>query len=105
MTGIGSFGPAVPWPVPPAAAMPPDGALSAGDGSALIAWALGGMLAVSALALLAQLEALQRSAWFRKRLPVVWNGGPDPRVVTPPRSRAGGTSGRVPPRPAAGSPF
>ncbi|MDX2169486.1 MAG: hypothetical protein SF182_20625 [Deltaproteobacteria bacterium] len=68
------------------------------DSSALLAWGLGGLLVVSAAALVTQADGLLRRARKRRRLPVV-------RMVAPSRSRAGGTSGRVPPRPAAGSPF
>ena len=98
MSAIGTIGSAMVWPAPPAVGLPPDGGLSFGDLSALLAWGLCGLLAISALALLAQWEGLQRRSRFRKRLPVV-------RKLALPRSRAGGTSGRVPPRPAAGSPF
>lgn len=104
MMGIGSIAAAAPW-APPPAALPPDGVLSIGDGAATVAWALAGLLALSAAALLGERRVMRRSAWLRRRLPVACHGGLDPRAVMPSRSRAGGTSGRVPPRPAAGSPL
>jgi len=98
MTAIGSMGAAMLWPAPPAGGMPPDCVLIYAGLSALLTWGLGGMLAVSLLALFGQREAARRGSMIRRRLPVV-------RSAAPPRSRAGGTNGRVPPRPAAGSPL
>ncbi|MEO8602789.1 MAG: hypothetical protein ABI629_09450, partial [bacterium] len=69
------------------------------------AWGLGGALLMSLAALLSQLDIRRRGGWFRKLLPAVWQNDLDPLVVTPLRSRAGGTHGRVPLRPAAGSPL
>jgi hypothetical protein len=98
MLAIGTIGAAMLWPPPPAAGLPPDGPLSFGDASTLLAWGLGGLMALSAAALVTQIEYLRQRVGIRRRLPAV-------RMVVPSRSRAGGTSGRVPPRPAAGSPY
>lgn len=98
MLAIGTIGAAMLWPAPPAVNLPPDGPLSFGDAPTLLAWGLGSLLALSAAALVAQIDSLRRRVGIRRRLPVV-------RLVVLPRSRAGGTSGRVPPRPAAGSPY
>jgi len=105
MTAIGSLGTALLLPAPPAAGLPPDGALNFADLSVTLAWALCGVLALSVGALFAQRDTHPRDGWVRKRLSAVCNDDLNPRVVIPLRSRAGGTNGRVPPRSAAGSPF
>jgi hypothetical protein len=54
-----------------------------------------------ALALRREVPATSHA--IRQRLQAVWNPGEPPRVVTPLRRGVGGTTGRVPPRSAAGS--
>jgi hypothetical protein len=82
---------------------------------ALIVWGLVATLVVTALGIVHQLER-RRTLAIRSRpvaararrvvgwrLPAVWSS--DPPVAPPPRRGAGGISGRVPPRSAAGSPL
>ena len=92
-------------PVPPAAGLPAAQTLAyPGFGPVLALGAV--VLLIGLLAALAgDLELAQRAptrARIRRRLPAVWNRA-DPRVIHLPRSGAGGTHGRVPPRPATGS--
>jgi hypothetical protein len=90
-----------------------DGVLVHPHLQAMIAWGLVATLVAAALGIVQQLDrrrtlairsrpgsALARAV-VRWRLPAVWSS--DPPVVHPPRRGAGGISGRVPPRSAAGS--
>jgi hypothetical protein len=80
---------------------------------AVIVWGLVATLVATALGIVQQIERRRALAIrsrpgtarargvVRWRLPAVWSS--DPPVVHPPRRGAGGISGRVPPRSAAGS--
>lgn len=90
-----------------------DGTLVFPQLQAVIVWGLLATLVATALGIVQQLE-LRRTLAIRSRpgtalargivrwrLPAVWSS--DPPVIHPSRRGAGGISGRVPPRSAAGS--
>lgn len=87
-------------PAAPALGLPPEGPLPFVQLSSALGWGLGGLLAVSTAGLAAEVEAI-RIYWFRRVHAVRATAR---RLLPPRRSRAGGSSGRVPPRSAAGSP-
>ncbi|MBX3025255.1 hypothetical protein KF840_10125 [bacterium] len=78
----------------------PAAALPYPELAAALAWSLAGALLCSAAALATQVDALR--AWTFRRVHAVRAAAR--RLAPPRRSRAGGSNGRVPPRPAAGSP-
>jgi hypothetical protein len=61
-------------------------------------------LVAAAFVVLLRVEAAKVYHIIRQRLQAVWNPEPT-RVVTPLRRGVGGSTGRVPPRSAAGSTF
>jgi hypothetical protein len=87
-------------PAPPGLGLPPESPLPFAQLSTLLAWGLAGGLLCSTAALATQVEALR--IYFHRRVHVVRAAAR--RLLPPRRSRAGGSSGRVPPRSAAGSP-
>jgi hypothetical protein len=87
-------------PVAPAIGLPLHAALPFAQLSTALAWSLNGALLASVAALATQVEPLR--IYFIRRVHAMRAAAR--RLLPPRRSRAGGRSGRVPPRSAAGSP-
>ena len=87
-------------PAAPAIGIPSGVVLPYPELSSALAWGLTGGLLCSAAALATQVEALRIAV--HRRVHAVRAAAR--RLLPPRRSRAGGGSGRVPPRSAAGSP-
>jgi len=87
-------------PVAPAIGLPLDAALPFAQLSTALAWGLNGALLGSVAALASQVEPVR--IYFIRRVHAMRAAAR--RLLPPRRSRAGGSSGRVPPRSAAGSP-
>ena len=87
-------------PAAPALGLPPEGGLSFAPLSSALAWGLGGLLAACVAGLAVQVDAIR--IHFLRRVHAMRAAAQ--RSAPWRRSRAGGSSGRVPPRSAAGSP-